>query len=125
MKERRQILLKESFFMADAGYRLPPLYLAAWTIGTLGIVGLGGVWVLHPPVHMYSGLFYLAFACIAFGAGEILNHPQTPQLSTDASASPAGAKLCRRRNPCSLGNLFDIGGLLLFFVGLSSLLFPR
>lgn len=111
--------------MAGAGYRLPPLYLAAWTIGALGIVGLGGVWVLHPPAHIYSGLLYLFFACIAFGAGEILNHRKTPQLTTEATTSPANAELCRRRNPCSLGNLLDIGGLLLFFVGISALLFPR
>ncbi|GAB6191251.1 hypothetical protein JCM39068_10000 [Desulfocastanea catecholica] len=111
--------------MAAAGYRLPPLYLAAWAIGALGIVGLAGVWLLHPPAHLYTGLVYLSFACIAFGAGEILNHPKPPQLPTEATTPPADRELCRRRNPCSLGNLFDIGGLLLFFVGLSALLFPR
>jgi len=111
--------------MAQAGYRLPPLYLAAWTIGALGIVGLGGVWVLHPPAPIYTGLIYLLFACIAFGAGEILNHPKTPLLTTDATTSPDDVEIYRRRNPCSLGNLFDIGGLLLFSFGLSSLLFPR
>lgn len=110
--------------MADAGYRLPPLYLAAWTIGAVGIVGLVAVWVLHPPAQIYTGLLYLFFACIAFGAGEILNHRQTPQITTEATTSPADRELCRRRNPCSLGNLFDIGGLLLFFVGLSAVLFP-
>lgn len=111
--------------MAGSGYRLPLLYLAAWTIGALGFVGLGAVWVLHPPARMLSGLLYLFFACIAFGAGEILNHPKTPRLSTNTSTPPAATEFCRRRNPCSLGNLFDIGGLLLFFVGLSALLFPR
>lgn len=111
--------------MAKAGYRLPPLYVAAWTIGALGIVGLGTVWAVHPAAHIYSGLLYLFFACIAFGAGEILNHPKTPLLTTDATTSPDDAEISRRRNPCSLGNLFDIGGLLLFFGGLSTLLFTR
>lgn len=110
--------------MADTGYSLPPLYLAAWAIGALGIVGLGAVWLLHPPARLYDGLLYLFFACIAFGAGEILNHPKRPLLTTDANALPADAEISRRRNPCSLGNLFDIGGLLLFFVGISALLFP-
>lgn len=110
--------------MADANYRLPPLYLAAWAMGALGIVGLGGVLILHPPAQIYTGLLYLFFACVAFGAGEILNHPKPAQLTTNEITPPTDAQLTRRRNPCSLGNLFDIGGLLLFFVGLSALLFP-
>lgn len=111
--------------MVDAGYRSPPLYLAAWTMGALGIVGIGAVWLLHPPAQIYTGLIYLFFACIAFGAGEILNHPKPPLVTTETTTPPADRELCRRRNPCSLGNLFDIGGLLLFFVGLSALLFPQ
>ena len=111
--------------MADANYRLPPLYLAAWAMGALGIVGLGGVWLLHPPAHLHKGLLYLFFACVAFAAGEILNHPKPAQLTTKEITPPPDAELTRRRNPCSLGNLFDIGGVLLFFVGLSALLFPR
>jgi hypothetical protein len=34
-------------------------------------------------------------------------------------------KIERRRNSCSLGNLCDIGAVLLFFGGLSALLFPQ
>lgn len=111
--------------MADTDYRLPPLYFAAWAIVALGILGLGTVLLLHPSEQIHTGLLYIFSACIAFGTGEILNHPKPARLTIDKRTPPSELQPSRRRNPCSLGNLFDIGALLLFFIGLSTLLSLR
>jgi hypothetical protein len=107
--------------MAGATNRLPPLYIAACTILGLGIAGLGSIFILELPSHFAKGLLYISVGCIAFGIGENLNHPKT----TTPISSPDIKQSYRIRNVCSLGNLIDIGALLLFFVGLSALLFPQ
>jgi len=108
--------------MADARNRFPPLYLAACIFLALGIAGLSTLFTLHLPAYIQKGLLYTCLGFISFGAGEMLNHPKTEQLSTDEE-NRAEPNNYRKRNVCSLGNLFDIGALLLFFIGLSNLLF--
>jgi hypothetical protein len=109
--------------MADAGTRFPPLYITAWVLLGIGISGLLCLLILRPPPHIFSGLLYIFLGCIAFGIGEILNHPKTSLPTTYPDDHPQ--KFDRRRNSCSLGNLSDIGAVLLFFIGLSALLFPQ
>lgn len=109
--------------MADAGTRLPPLYIAACILFGIGTLGLGAIVILQSPSYVVNGLFYIFMGFIAFGIGETLNHPKTSPPATDLDNNPK--QLHRQRNSCSLGNLFDIGALLLFFGGLSTLLFPH
>jgi hypothetical protein len=111
--------------MADARNRLPPLYVTACIIFGVGIAGLGCLLVLHPSSHILEGFLYIFSGCIAFGTGEILNHPKIPPFTTSEDGGTAIPRFYRKRNSCSLGNLFDIGALLLFFVGLSALLYPQ
>lgn len=106
--------------MAGSSRRFPPLYIGANIIFTIGIAGLGCIFVLQLPSHIVNGLLYIFVGFILFGIGENLNHSKTPSTT----ASQDSQQFCRRRNVCSLGNLLDIGAFLLFFVGLSALLFP-
>ena len=111
--------------MAGKRLRFPPLYIAAWLIFSVGFLGLCSIYVLQLPPHVSRGLLYISLGCIAFGIGENLNHPRTPRLKLDEHNHPVATHFYRKRNDCSLGNLIDIGALLLFFVGLSALLYPR
>jgi len=108
--------------MVDARMRFPPLYLAACISLFLGIAGLATLLILNHPTFIEKGLIYTFLGFICFGTGEILNHPKDIYLSSGKEYK-AEAQTQRRRNVCSLGNLFDIGALLLFFIGLSNLLF--
>ncbi len=111
--------------MADIRNRFPPLYIAAWVVLGVGVIGLCSVFVLQLPPFLFRGLLYISLGLIAFGIGENLNHPKTPLLKLGEDNSPLPPKFHRKRNACALGNLIDIGALLLFFVGLSDLLYPK
>jgi len=108
--------------MTDVRNRFPPLYLAACIFLALGVAGLTTLLLLHLPAYIQKGLIYTFLGFISFGVGEIINHPKAIRLSSDKEYT-VDAKTLRGRNVCSLGNLFDIGALLLFFIGLSNLLF--
>jgi hypothetical protein len=109
--------------MADAGTRFPPLYITAWVLIGIGISGLLWLLILRPPAHLFSGVRYILMSLVLFGVGEIVNHPKTSMPATYPDDHPQ--KSNRQRNSCSLGNLCDIGAVLLFFAGLSTLLFPH
>ncbi len=111
--------------MAGKRTRFPPLYVIAWVIFSLGFLGLCSIFMLQLPPHVFRGLRYISIGFIAFGIGENLNHPKLPRLKLDEGDHPVTTQFYRKRNDCSLGNLIDIGALLLFFVGLSALLYPR
>lgn len=111
--------------MTDASNRFPPLYITACIIFGVGVAGLGCLLVLHPSSHIFKGFLYIFVGFIAFGTGEFLNHPKTPLITTSEDGGIASPQFYRKRNSCSLGNLCDIGALLLFFVGLAALLYPR
>lgn len=106
--------------MAGSCRRFPPLYIGANIIFTIGIVGLGCIFVLQLSSYIVNGLLYIFVGFILFGVGENLNHSKIPSTTP----SQGNQQFHRRRNVCSLGNLMDIGALLLFFIGLSALLFP-
>jgi hypothetical protein len=109
--------------MADAGTRFPPLYITAWVLLGIGMSGLLCLLFLSPPAHIFSGVLYILMGLALFGIGEIVNHPKTSMPATYPNDHPK--KSNRQRNSCSLGNLSDIGAVLLFFAGLSTLLFPH
>ncbi len=112
--------------MAGAGNRFPPLYLAACIIFGIGIAGLSCIFFLQLPSYIFKGLLSIFLGLVAFGIGENLNHPNIPQPTLGQDSNTPKPPPChRKRNVCSLGNLCDIGALLLFFIGLSTLLFPR
>lgn len=111
--------------MAGASNRFPSLYIAACIIFSVGIAGLGCIFVLQLPSYIFQGLLYIFLGLIAFGIGENINHPKTLLITTSEDNTPDSPQFHRKRNVCSLGNLMDIGALLLFFVGLSALLFPQ
>jgi hypothetical protein len=111
--------------MADASSRFPPLYITACIIFAVGVAGLGCLLVLQPSSHIIKGFFYIFVGFIAFGTGEFLNHPKTPLMTVSEDDSVASPQFYRKRNACSLGNLCDIAALLLFFAGLSTLLYPK
>ncbi len=110
--------------MADARNHFPPLFIIACALFGIGVVGLGSTLVLQPDSHILEGFLYIFIGCLAFGAGEILNHPK-PRLLTIKDEHLYSAHFYRKRNPCSLGNLCDIGALILFFIGLSALVYPQ
>lgn len=107
--------------MNHASNRLPSLYIFACILLGIGVIGTGVIFAMKFHSHISEGLRYIFVGFILFGFGEILNHQKT----TIPSASSGIQEGYRRRNVCSLGNLFDIGALLLFFVGISTLLFPH
>lgn len=109
--------------MAGASNRYPPLYIAACIILGIGIAGLGSIFFLQLPSSIFKGLLTICLGLITFGIGENLNHPKTKPATLNPDNNTPQYQ--RKRNVCSLGNLCDIGGLLLFFIGLSALLFPR
>lgn len=73
----------------------------------------------HNP-EMQQTLVVVAASLLLIGTGEIINHPlQTETLHADQD--PPGTlqkRHHRRRNPCSLGNLLFITGMLLFCITL-------
>ncbi|MGB3210279.1 MAG: hypothetical protein WBB19_06195 [Desulforhopalus sp.] len=110
--------------MAGQSIRFPFLYLAAYFFFGIGVAGFICILILQPPSEILKGFLYIFLGLILFGTGEIINHPKTPIITPSQQYASATRHFHYKRNACSLGNLFDIGALLLFFIGLSALLFP-
>jgi hypothetical protein len=90
----------------------------------LGGAGLLATFFLQAPDAILKGYTLLSLAVAIFGLGEICNHPKEKTISkVDESAAKTLHQVVRRRNPSSLGNLLLILALLLFFIGLSSLVY--
>jgi len=72
-----------------------------------------------------KGIRALGFFCLFLGIGEILNHPLQKRLAfNDQNNSGPHATLHRSRNPCGLGNTFDVLALICLFIALSYFFFP-
>ncbi len=100
----------------------PPLLLAAYTFLCLGISSLTYTLLLLQD-HYFKGFSLISLSLIGFGIGEILNHPKE-SVSHEVGVSLEKAhSFIRKRNACGLGNLLAIMSILLFFIGLSSLIF--
>lgn len=66
------------------------------------------------------GLLHMSAGLLSIGIGEILNHPlQTGCNYTENQNSELRRFQHRRRNPCSLGNILFIAGMLLLCIGLN------
>jgi len=103
----------------------PPLYITACIIFGIGIIGVGCIFILQLPSHIFKGMLYICLGLIAFGIGENVNHPKTLILTPGAINKHESPRYHRTRNACSFGNLIDIGALLLIFTGLSVIIFPQ
>lgn len=97
----------------------------ACTVFSAGVICLGLTFTLQLNTHTFRGLLYISMALVVFGIGEIINHPKQRLITGKDKSGLPHRTLCRRRSVCSLGNLCDIGALLLLFIGLATLLFPR
>lgn len=71
----------------------------------------------------FSSMQQLGLGILGIGIGEWINHPLQKSLSwEETKKTPFRRIYHRRRNPSSLGNLFEIFGLVLLFVGLAGFL---
>jgi hypothetical protein len=90
----------------------------------LGSIGLGASLLI---TAVPKGIGEMAIGCLLLGAGEYLNNPKCPQQLPASGTKKTTFKLSdylkRRRNVCALGNLLDIAGVLMIFVGITSLFF--
>jgi hypothetical protein len=106
--------------MAASSY--PPLYIAAWLFAGAGLACLIAIAVLVPSPEQLKPALLLAFALLAFGGGEILNHPHEkvlPPPSPENQSPPPSWQ--RRRNTCALGNLGSIVAIILFFCAIAAM----
>lgn len=72
-----------------------------------------------------KGLRAIGFCCLLLGLGEYLNHPvQKKQAFDQPHDSGIPTTLHRSRNPCGLGNTFDVLAVICLFLALSYFFFP-
>lgn len=110
--------------MEAAPKRHPPLFIISCIFFAAGVVCFGLCFVLQLEPNIFKGLLYISLAFLAFGTGEIINHPKQRLIGPATGKNPAARQMYRKRNVCSLGNLCDIGALLLFFAGLAAIFYP-
>ncbi len=68
----------------------------------------------------FNGYRLIAVGVICLGIGEWLNHPPQVSLTLEKEdSSELKRKKHRKRNPSSIGNLFEIAALILFCIGIS------
>lgn len=104
--------------------RIPNLFKAAVTSLVVSFV-LGGLSIIQATPESRQMLLYLALGSLFCGIGEIVNHPRQVDANyTDNSASNLRRVLHRARNPCLLGNILAITGIIFLFMGFSPLIFP-
>ncbi len=103
--------------------KFPILYIAAWVITATGLLGLFVTLFIEPKHTILKGMVLISAALIIFGLGEFLNHPKEKSFMATEQGDTKRREYIRRRNTCGLGNLCIIVALLLFFIGLSSLIF--
>ncbi|KJR97783.1 MAG: hypothetical protein VR65_22400 [Desulfobulbaceae bacterium BRH_c16a] len=104
--------------------KYPPLFIIAFLALAIGLAGVIGVLLLQLPPSTFKPLLLVFSGCIAFGVGEILNHPIERIPEFGQAAGDNDENIYRRRNDCSLGNLLDIVALLLIFIGFARFLYP-
>lgn len=103
----------------------PPLLLVACiSLGT-GILFLLSLLMFSWQPQQIKGISLVGAGLCCFGLGEILNHPKEQMMVLSEKQKPAQPLFQRPRNSCAMGNLCGILSFLLFFAGLSSLLYGR
>ena len=110
--------------MAEITARKNPLLIAAVACLSGGVLLLAATIFIQPAFAVLKGLGMISIGILLFGGGEILNHPKE-QVTEKRSGGGTDIVTHRRRNACALGNLCIIFSLLLFFIGVSSLLYAR
>lgn len=110
--------------MTQQERKIPVTYYLAWALLTTGLTSALMPLLLQARYAVEKGIILVALAFCLVGIGELLNHPKE-QIFIPEGDNKKLPQFRRRRNVCGLGNLFLIVGLLLFFVGLSSLLFSK
>ena len=105
--------------------RIPHLLKAAFLLLATSPI-LGGLWIIQPGlVTRNQTILYLAAGFFLIGIGEIVNHPkQTAANYTENNNSDLRRIHHRSRNPCPLGNLLIIGGIIFLFMAFGHLIFP-
>ena len=103
----------------------PPVYILAWLILISGVILLLVTAIANPATALFQPLAYLALFLISLGTGELFNHPQEEvrELENNYALYKVQVKKTRRRNPCSLGNIFDIVAILFFFIAAAKFFF--
>ncbi len=102
-----------------------PLFIAAYAFFVTGALLFIAAFVLTLPAHLFKSTLILSASFAALSTGEQLNHPRQKLVTRETVQSGQEPQYHRNRNPCSLGNLFDIVGLLLLFIAISSFFFPH
>jgi len=105
--------------------QIKPLLIFAYGAFASGGILFISAFMLTLPAHFFKATLILAASFAAIGTGEFLNHPKQKLITQETIQNKSKPQYHHSRNPCSLGNLFDIGGLLLFFIAISSFFFPH
>jgi len=105
--------------------RIQPLFIAAYGAFVSAIAIIIGAFIFTLPEHFSKALLILSASFAAFGTGEFLNHPKQKLITPETVQSSQKPKYHHNRNPCGLGNLLDISGLILLFIALSAFFFPH
>ena len=102
--------------------KFPLLYAFSWLLTAIGAGVCTIALILQPEYKLLKGSLQIGAGILLFGVGELLNHPRDKTLHGDKEDFHVEKEYTRKRNACALGNLLDIVGLLIFFVGLSAFL---
>jgi hypothetical protein len=95
----------------------------------MGFAGITAIVLSLFPMQLDSssvkGIRAIGFSLLFISIGEWLNHPlQKSFTALDETSDTSLTLIHRRRNPCGLGNVFDVFGLILIFIALSLFFFP-
>ena len=102
-----------------------PLFIAACAFFVTAAILFITPFVLALPAYLFKSTLILSASFAALSTGELLNHPKQKLVTRETVKTGQEPQYHRNRNPCSLGNMFDIGGLLLLFIAISSFFFPH
>jgi hypothetical protein len=110
--------------MSETSFRYPPLIIVAVVCLIAGTILLATAVLLQPVFAVLKGLILISIALLLFWGGVMLNHPRKKMVVKKAEDDKVNS-IKRISNPCALGNLCIIFSLLLFFIGISSLIYFR
>lgn len=111
--------------MTESSTTTPITFFIAWTIFIFGLLCTTALFFVEAAYPIVKAMALIGTALLSIGVGEILNHPKEVIFTPENDKKKSKELYRRRRNVCGLGNLFLIIGLLLFFMGLSSLIYRR
>jgi hypothetical protein len=105
--------------------QIQPLLISAYAAIVSAIIIFVTALMFPLPEHRFKAILILSAGFATFGIGEFLNHPKQKLITRETVKASKKPRYHRTRNPCSLGNLFDISGLLFLFTSLSYFFFPH